>query len=265
MSVIYNDGSTTAAGSAAVAQSQERLMEQPPRKVFPLSLAYPFADQHGLGTEAERIRTMEIEWDRGYESSIRRGYVVELFRRQGLLDAFQREHWPLGATPSGIRECERVLRLKDQYEAFLAGTGTNDDVDSALDAEAAGQEFAAETDLRDFLAKNLGLIEPGLQLVERDGRSGIEFPVADGRIDILAIDRQQKFVVIELKLSRGRNKALGQLLYYMAWVDAQLGDGPCRGLIIAKEISPDLKLAVQRATGVSLFSYLLSMSLAPVQ
>ncbi|MCX6543508.1 MAG: endonuclease NucS [Acidobacteria bacterium] len=239
-------------------------MEQPASKRLPLKQAYPFAEQHGLGADVERIRTMEIEWDRGYDSSVRRGYFVELFRRHGLLDAFRAEYWPLGATPSGGRECERVLRLKDQYEAFLADGSDGDDLELPGDAEAADQEFAAEADLRDFLAKNLGLIEAGLQVVERDGRSGIEFPVADGRIDILAVDRQQHFVVIELKLSRGRNKTLGQVLYYMAWVDAHLGNGPCRGLIIAKEISPDLTLAVQRATGVSLFNYRLSMSIAPV-
>jgi hypothetical protein len=46
-------------------------------------------------------------------------------------------------------------------------------------------------------------------------------------------------------------------------LDAHVGNGPCRGVIIAKEISPDLKLAIQRATGVSLMSYLLSLSLLP--
>ena len=43
-------------------------------------------------------------------------------------------------------------------------------------------------------------------------RTGVEFPVEGGRIDLLAVDRNGKFVVIELKLSQGRNKTLGQLL-----------------------------------------------------
>ena len=232
--------------------------------MFPLRPAYVFGEQQGLGAEIDRIRGMEIEWDRGYTSSVRRGFVVALFRAHDVLEAFEQQHWPLGTTPSGKREYNRVLRLKEDYEAFLAGAVGDPDAEATPDEERAGQEFAAEADLRDFLAKNLALVEPGLQLVERDGCCGVEFPVQDGRIDILAIDPQQKFVVIELKLSRGRNKTLGQLLYYMAWVDAHLGNGPCRGLIIAKDISPDLELAVQRTAGVSLMRYTLSMSLKPL-
>jgi len=50
-------------------------------------------------------------------------------------------------------------------------------------------------------------------------------------------DKADRFVVFELKVTRGRNKALGQLLYYMGWVDKHLGKGPCRGIIVAREIS----------------------------
>lgn len=66
--------------------------------------------------------------------------------------------------------------------------------------------------------------------------------------------------MLELKLSRGRNKALGQLLYYMGWVDKHLGNGPCRGMIIAKEIPQDLILATGRVSGISLYKYHLSVS-----
>jgi len=81
----------------------------------------------------------------------------------------------------------------------------------------------------------------------------VEFPVDDGEIDILATDRQQRFVVFELKLAGGCNKVLGQLLYHMGWVDKHLGNGPCRGIIVAKEISDDLISAAQRVKGVSLY------------
>jgi RecB family endonuclease NucS len=102
-------------------------------------------------------------------------------------------------------------------------------------------------------------------LYQTDDQNGVEFPVDDGRIDILAIDRNDRFVVIELKVSKGRNKALGQLLYYMGWIDKKLGKGPCRGLIIAKEIPDALVLAVERAPDVSLARYKLSVSIEPVQ
>lgn len=86
----------------------------------------------------------------------------------------------------------------------------------------------------------------------------------EGRVDILARDKTGRFVVFELKVSRGRNKTLGQILYYMGWVDKHLGKGPCRGIIIAKDISDDLILATRRVQGVSLYRYKLSVSVEQV-
>jgi len=104
----------------------------------------------------------------------------------------------------------------------------------------------------------------GSDFTSQDAQKGVEFPVDGGRIDILAVDKAGRFVVFELKLARGRNKALGQILYYMGWVDKHLGKGESRGIIVAKEISDDLILAVQRVQGVSLYRYKLSVSVEKV-
>ncbi len=226
-------------------------------KVLPLREAYRFGGEHGLDGELAEIKDMEIEWDLSYSSSLRRGYVVDLFRKKRLLDAFNEQHWPAGQTSWGQRKSEFWLRLKVRYEDFLAGRG---EASPEADEAAEDQAFAAETDLRDFLANNLERVEGGLRLHREGERSGVEFPVDDGRIDILAIDKTGRFVVFELKLARGRNKTLGQLLYYMGWVDKHLGKGPCRGIIVAKDVSDDLLLAAQRVQGVSLYRYKLSVS-----
>src|SRR5215213_208133 len=63
------------------------------------------------------------------------------------------------------------------------------------------KEFAYERDLKNFLSKNLAIIEPGLRLYEEEGITGIEFPVGGRFIDILALDRNNDYVVIELKVS----------------------------------------------------------------
>ena len=70
--------------------------------------------------------------------------------------------------------------------------------------------------------------------------------------------------MIELKLSQGRNRTLGQLLYYMGWVDQHLGKGPCRGFIIAKDITEELSIAVARVPGVRLAKYRMSFAIEPV-
>ena len=233
------------------------------RRVLPLMDAYRFCTEHGLQSEMEAIRDMEIEWDLSYTSSLRRGYMIALLRSKQLYETFVDRHWPLGKEAWGKRKTEFWVSLKSRYEDYLEGKGTERDSDD-LEEEESEQAFAAESDLRDFLAKSLESVEPGLKLYEKGDQSGTEFPVEDGRIDILATDKGGKFVVFELKLARGRNKALGQLLYYMGWIDANLGKGPCRGIIVAKEISEDLILAVRRVQGVSLYKYILSVSLERV-
>jgi len=229
------------------------------RKVLPLKEAYRFGAEHALEREMAAIRDMEIEWDFSYTSSLRRGFIVDLFTKKQLFDAFKQQYWPAGDTPWGQRKKEFWLRLKGRYEDFLAGRGA-----SGVEAEDEDQAFAAEADLRDFLANNLACVEPGLRLYQQGDQKGVEFPVDDGRIDILAVDKAGRFVVFELKLARGRNRTLGQILYYMGWVDKHLGNGPSRGIIVAKEITNDLVLAVQRVQGVSLFRYKLSVSVEQV-
>ena len=232
-----------------------------------LKAAYVFGAAHGLKTEIDEIRDMEIEWDLSYSSSLRRGYIVALFEQHGLFDEFKTQHWPFGNTTKGEYFRRHFLRVKERYEDFLAGRAP-EQAEQAPDLVPPGSqealEFALEAHLRDFLARNPALIEPGLHLHESPEGRGVEYPVENGRIDLLAVDRDSKFVVVELKLSRGRNKTLGQVLYYMGWVDKHLGNGPCRGVIIASEITDDLTVAVSRAPGVRLAKYRMNFSIEAV-
>ncbi|MBL3558552.1 MULTISPECIES: endonuclease NucS domain-containing protein [Marinobacter] len=130
-------------------------------------------------------------------------------------------------------------------------------------AEEGSPEFAYEKDLQNYLAKNLRLIEPGLTLFEDEGINGLEFPVGGRFIDILATDTDGNYVVIELKVSKGYDRVVGQLLRYMAWIQKnQIEPGQSvRGIIVARHISEDLLLACSGVQGVQLFEYELSVSL----
>lgn len=134
------------------------------------------------------------------------------------------------------------------------------------DEKVTVSEFAYERDLRNFLAKNLGTIEPGLRLYEEEGINGIEFPVGGRFIDILGLDRENRYVVIELKVSRGYDRVVGQLLRYISWIKKnQAEEGQdVRGVIVAREISEDLLLACADLSNVRLFEYELSVSLKKV-
>ena len=135
-----------------------------------------------------------------------------------------------------------------------------------LSQAQAPSEFAYESDLRDFLAKNLSVIKPNLQLYEEDGITGIEFPAGGRFIDILAVDDKKHLVIIELKVSRGYDRTVGQLLRYMAWIEKNLAEPgqAVRGIIIAREISHDLSLACSKVPIISLYEYELSVTLRKV-
>lgn len=128
-------------------------------------------------------------------------------------------------------------------------------------------EFAYENDLQNFLSKNLGLIEPGLSLYEEEGINGIEFPVGGRYIDILALDKNNNYVVIELKVSRGYDRVVGQILRYISWIKKHQAENSqnVRGIIIAREISDDLTLACDGLSNIELFEYQLSITLQKVQ
>jgi endonuclease len=131
----------------------------------------------------------------------------------------------------------------------------------------APSQFAYEHDLRDFLAKNLSLIEAGLQLYNDEGITGIEFPAGGRFIDLLAVDSVKRLVVIELKVSRGYDRVVGQLLRYMAWIaknHAEEGQS-VRGIIVAREITEDLSLACSSLKNVVLYEYELSVMLRRIE
>lgn len=135
--------------------------------------------------------------------------------------------------------------------------------------ETDEQEFAYEDDLQQFLGKNLELIEPDLQLYKDDDDdeiTGLEFPAGERFIDILATDKQKDYVVIELKVSKGYDRVVGQLLRYMAWIKQNLAteNQKVRGVIIAREISDDLIMATSLIPDVTLLEYQLKVTLHKV-
>jgi endonuclease len=134
------------------------------------------------------------------------------------------------------------------------------------DEPANAAAFAYESDLRNFLSKNLSTLEPGLRLYEEEGIKGIEFPVGGRFIDILALDAKGAYVVIELKVSRGYDRVFGQLRRYMGWIAKNHAEPGqlVRGVIVAREISEDLILACFGVPGVELFEYQMSVAVKKV-
>jgi hypothetical protein len=237
-------------------------------KQFRIKDAYAFGAERGLEKETNAIREMIIEWD-SYTSSLRKGYLLELFSKAGLFDDFKANYWPIGNTPWGEKERQRVLRIKERYEAFLAGRGPEFSSEQEAEEEAQEVFFPLESHLRDFIAANICSIRPhGLALrlyVDASGRNGVEYPTGVGPIDVLAEDSNGNLVVFELKLSKGPDRAVGQALRYMGWISKHLALGKnVSGVIVAHEIDEKLKYAISAVGNITIFEYKLQFDLQQV-
>ena len=120
--------------------------------------------------------------------------------------------------------------------------------------------FPLESNLRDFLAKNIATIPfngKKLHLYQDEtGRDGVEYPTEVGRIDVLAQDEEGNFVVFELKLDKGPDRALGQILRYMGWVKRKIANSKqTYGVIVAKRVDKKLRYAINVTENIELFEY----------
>lgn len=164
------------------------------------------------------------------------------------------------------KENDPPARYKPDIEADEDGSDI-DEVTNELDEEPqADKKFAYEKDLQAYLSRNLSALENGLVLYEEEGMDGIEFDAGGRYIDLLAVDKSGAFVVIELKVGRGYDRVIGQLLRYQSWIKRNMdADRPVRGIIVASEISEDLRLATADIPNVELVEYEIFFSLSRVQ
>lgn len=111
-------------------------------------------------------------------------------------------------------------------------------------------EFVLEKYLEEFIVSNWDKIDFGekLRLFEdEDGNSGQQYYAEGvGYIDLLALDKNDDFVVTELKKGRKNDEVIGQVLRYMGWVRQKLAkkDQKVRGLIIVGEKDEKLEFAL---------------------
>lgn len=126
--------------------------------------------------------------------------------------------------------------------------------------DAIDTSLSLESDLGKYLLADLSQLEPGLRLYNENGLSGQQLDAqAAGRIDILAVDKDNNLVVIELKAGEADRQVCGQIQAYMGWVEESLaGSRKVRGIIIANEFSERLRLAAKMGREVSLKRYRVS-------
>ena len=151
-----------------------------------------------------------------------------------------------------------------EFRIYENKTGLNSDYlqshnqfSEEIEVKSESFLFALEEHLQDFLIRNLSTIKKhNLKLYDDGERRGKEYPTAVGPIDILTIDENNDFYVFETKLSKGMDKALGQLLRYMGWVKVNLAkNNNVYGIIVANKMDEKIKYAVEVTPNVSLCEY----------
>ncbi|MBF0238110.1 MAG: DUF91 domain-containing protein [SAR324 cluster bacterium] len=121
---------------------------------------------------------------------------------------------------------------------------------------------AFEKDVRTLIADNLTVIHPNLKLYDKDGKSGLEYPIQGYFIDILGLQQSGKgedLVVVEVKL-KPSDRIVGQLARYLTLVEqhiAQKGQ-KVQGVVVCREIAEEVLLALTRL-GVSVYRYSMSI------
>lgn len=162
------------------------------------------------------------------------------------------------------RQDSNALKRYIEFREYEKKVGQNEE-NSNLDTDFQNQIpktgesflFALEEHLQDFLIRNLSTIKKhNLKLFDDGTKRGKEYPTDVGPIDILTIDEDNNFYVFETKLSKGMDKALGQLLRYMGWVKINLAnDKNVYGIIVANKMDAKIKYAVEMTPNVTLCEY----------
>lgn len=94
-------------------------------------------------------------------------------------------------------------------------------------------EYLDESEIADYLARYPDLIEEGLRVVRR------ERPVEGGYADIVAVDKQGRYVVIEVKRVTAGVDAVKQLHRYVEMLRKANAEAKVRGILVAPAITKD--------------------------
>lgn len=127
--------------------------------------------------------------------------------------------------------------------------------------------FALEKHLEDFLVQNWKHTELGKRynIFEENGELvGQQYPTDTGNIDILAISKDKKqLLVVELKKGRISDMVIGQIQRYMGYVKEELAesDQVVKGIIIALENDLRLRRALSVTQNIEFYTYKIDFKL----
>ena len=124
------------------------------------------------------------------------------------------------------------------------------------------EQFSSERILEDEIEArlNAGAVIFGVHLHiynKKGDLYGRQYPISRGRIDILAVDDDNNFYVIELKKDSGYDDPYDQIVEYMDWIKKNKATGKQKvyGIICLNNPKSDLIAKVKTNSMISLFQY----------
>jgi len=164
-----------------------------------------------------------------------------------------------------IGTVSNVSRYSDEIERLIGGVSAPKliSTDETVEDPSA---FALEEHLEDFLVKNWAQTELGKEydIYEEDGEKGQQYQTDTGPLDILAISKDKKrLLVVELKKGRASDAVVGQTLRYMSFVQEMLAekDQTVHGIVIALEDDQRIRRALAMVSNIRFCRYQINFKL----
>ncbi len=159
-----------------------------------------------------------------------------------------------------------ISRYRDEIEKLIGGISAPKIISTDETVEDPSA-FAMEKHLEDFLVLNWAqtILGKDYNIYEEDGeRVGQQYPTDTGPIDILAISKDKKrLLVVELKKGRASDVVVGQALRYMGYVQEELAENgqTVHGVIIALEDDQRIRRALAMAPTIEFYRYQIGFKL----
>ncbi|MEQ1729345.1 MAG: endonuclease NucS domain-containing protein [Vicinamibacterales bacterium] len=179
--------------------------------------------------------------------------------RDAMSDALKNSTGSIGTV------CE-VTKFSEELAGLMAGQRPGPQPPIGDPAEDP-TSFAMEKHLEDFLVANWAQTELGKDYdiyVEEDEMVGQQYQTDTGPIDVLAISKDKKrLLVVELKKGRPSDAVVGQIMRYMGYVQEELCEEgqTVVGAIIALDDSQKIRRALSMISTISFYRYQVSFKL----
>lgn len=186
-------------------------------------------------------------------------WFPETIERSQMSDSLKHSTGSIGTTSD-------ITSYSAELETLIAGKAPPIIISSDETIEDPAV-FALEKHLEDFLFANWKQTELGkdYDIYEDSGEPiGRQFPTDTGFIDILAISKDKKeLLIVELKKGRASDNVVGQIQRYMGYVLEELAeDGQIvKGIIIALEDDNRIRRALAVTQNITFYRYQVNFKL----